>query len=81
MARMKNPYGGCFRFVPFRRMAKAKKCPVDRGKLLIGLECCRNIECNACPYFANCHGICDQITQDSLAYIGFLEEQLGVTGL
>ena len=58
-----------------------KQPPVDRGKLLIGLECCRNIECNACPYFAHCHGICDQITHDSLAYICYLEEQLGVTGL
>ena len=59
-----------------------KKCPVDRGKLLIALECCRNgrIEtCRKCPYFKT---RCDtELMNDALAYIGYLEEQLGVIGL
>ena len=54
-----------------------KKCPVDRGKLLIGLECCRigRIEnCKACPYFKS---RCDvDLMDDALAYIGWLEEKL-----
>lgn len=58
-----------------------KKCPVDRGKLLIGLECCRfrmGEKCSSCPY---CHSECDFLmTEDALAYISYLEEQLGVTG-
>ena len=53
-----------------------KKCPVDRGKLLIGLEICINSICDKCPYFSDC---AQQIT-DSLAYIYYLEDQLGVTG-
>ena len=58
-----------------------KKCPVDRGKLLIALECCRigwPENCRTCPYSkSNCGR---EIMDDALAYIGFLEEQLGVTG-
>lgn len=54
-----------------------KPCPVDRGKLLIGLECCRtgNSEvCRRCPYFSEC---CDTaLMDDALAYIYYLEEQL-----
>lgn len=54
-----------------------KPCPVDRGKLLIGLECCRtgSIEaCRKCPYFSDS---CDTAsTDDALAYIYYLEEQL-----
>lgn len=53
-----------------------KKCPVDRGKLLIGLECCVDSECDGCPYMCDCH----QQIVDSIAYIGYLERQLGVTG-
>lgn len=53
-----------------------KKCPVDRGKLLIGLECCVDSACDRCPYIHDC----TQQTDDSLAYIYYLEEQLGVTG-
>ena len=63
-------------------MAEAKKCPVDRGKLLIGLECCRigwAENCRACPYFISS---CDtELMDDALAYICYLEQQLGVTGL
>ena len=58
-----------------------KKCPVDRGKLLIGLECCRirnGARCLDCPYLKS---DCDAfLLDDALAYIGWLEEQLGVTG-
>ena len=62
-------------------MAEAKKCPVDRGKLLIALECCRAIgKCKKCPYYweSNCFSAA---AIDALAYIGFLEEQLGVNGV
>ena len=58
-----------------------KKCPVDRGKVLIGLECCwfeSGEKCMACPYY-ELH--CDlELMKDAIAYIGWLEEQLGVTG-
>ena len=58
-------------------MAEAKKSPVDRGKLLIGLECCRigwAENCRACPYSISS---CDtELMDDALAYIGYLEEQL-----
>lgn len=50
-------------------MAK-EPCPVDRGKLLIGLECCRSqtagLCCN-CPYWKK---LCDTaLMEDALAYI------------
>ena len=58
-------------------MSEQKKCPVDRGKLLIGLECCRSgsaEDCRKCPYF---NKKCDtEFMNDVLAYIGWLEEQL-----
>ena len=54
-----------------------KPCPVDRGKLLIGLECCRTGDAEACwkcPYFSES---CDTaVMNDALAYINYLEEQL-----
>ena len=54
-----------------------KPCPVDRGKLLIGLECCRTGDaeiCRKCPYFSES---CDTaVMNDALAYINYLEEQL-----
>ena len=54
-----------------------KPCPVDRGKLLIGLECCRTGDaeaCRKCPYFSE---RCDTAAMDdALAYINYLEEQL-----
>ena len=57
-----------------------KPCPVDRGKLLIGLECCRDslsLHCFCtCPY-SNVSGSClYAINSDALAYINYLEEQL-----
>ena len=58
-----------------------KKCPVDRGKVLIGLECCRfesGEKCMACPYYKS---MCELgLMEDASAYIGWLEEQLGLTG-
>ena len=54
-----------------------KPFPVDRGKLLIGLECCRTGDaevCMECPYFSES---CDTaVMSDALAYIYYLEEQL-----
>lgn len=66
-------------------MSEQKKCPVERGKLLIGLECCLaypspiHVCSRNCPYGndTECTG---KVREDSLAYIGWLEEQLGVTG-
>ena len=57
-------------------MSEKKKCPMDRGKLLIGLECCRKKgKCKECPYRSE--DICfDRIAFDALAYIGWLEELL-----
>lgn len=57
-----------------------KPCPVDRGKLLIGLECCRDVTTKHClgdcPY-SRVSGIClHAINSDALAYINYLEEQL-----
>lgn len=54
-----------------------KKCPVDRGKLMIGMECCRRGACYECPYYGESGG-CKNESTDALAYIGWLEEQLGV---
>lgn len=54
-------------------MSEQKKCPVDRGKVLIALECCRAARCRNCPY----ENIgCMDLDEDVIAYIGFLEEQL-----
>ncbi len=58
-------------------METKKNPPVDRGKLLIGLECCRSYwpeDCVKCPYFEpRC---CVEMTDDALAYICYLEERL-----
>ena len=52
-------------------------CPVDRGKLLIGLEACRTGDaeiCRKCPYFSES---CDTAAMDdALAYIYYLEGML-----
>ena len=68
-------------------MAGEKKCPVDREKLLIALECCTKgrdvFPCvcdNFCPYGHDAY-CCDTARENALAYIYYLEEQLGVTGL
>lgn len=60
-------------------METKKNPPVDRGKLMIALECCREKECNKCPYTD--FDSCAEESKDALAYIYYLEEQLGVTGL
>ena len=56
-----------------------KKCPVDRGKLLIGLECHRSEDskCSDCPYYdaPAAHTCSEPLTEDALAYIGWLEEK------
>ena len=54
-----------------------KPCPVDRGKLLIGLEYCRTgdvVACRKCPYFSE--GCDTAVMNDALAYINYLEERL-----
>lgn len=54
-----------------------KPCPVEREKLLIGLEFCREKDpekCPDCPYYPirnYCGGV---LAGDALAYIGWLEE-------
>ena len=59
-------------------MSKDKKCPVDRGKLLIGLEHCQVdvYHCDTCPYsrYEDCCSI--KLWDDARAYILYLEEQL-----
>ena len=57
-----------------------KPCPVDRGKLLIGLECCCQTSTQpclgTCPY-SHVSGSCISAhNSDALAYIMYLEEQL-----
>lgn len=61
-------------------MAEAKKCPVDRGNLMIALECCRDAECNHCPYSSEAFDSCDKVAFDALAYISYLEERLEEAG-
>lgn len=56
-----------------------KKCPVDRGKLLIVLEHCRNCKCFSCPNEKDLD-CAKRLLNDSLSYILYLEERLGVTG-
>lgn len=62
-----------------------KKCPVDRGKLLIGLECCLaypypiSVCSRNCPY-GNDPECTATVRERVVAYIYYLEEQLGVTG-
>ncbi|MDY4509390.1 MAG: hypothetical protein SPD95_11800 [Candidatus Faecousia sp.] len=62
-----------------------KKCPVDRGKVLIGLECCLadpallNVCSRHCPYGRD-EECTETVRKDALAYIYYLEERLGVTG-
>lgn len=64
-------------------MKTKKNPPVDRGKLMIALECCRDKKCKSCPYDTdpNDFDSCGHVVRDALVYICYLEEQLGVTGL
>lgn len=59
----------------------SKQPPVDRGKLLIGLECCRDAECGHCPYDSETFENCNKVAFDALAYIGYLEERIKEAGL
>ena len=55
-----------------------KKLPVDRGKLLIGLEHCQvDVDhCETCPY-SNDEDCCSiKLRDDARSYIYYLEEQL-----
>lgn len=55
-----------------------KKLPVDRGRLLIGLEHCRLdvAHCETCPYSLDEYGCSIKLRDDARAYIYYLEEQL-----
>lgn len=56
-----------------------KPCPIDRGKLLIGLECCReyNLDyCLRCQYIELGSTCFSHAAKDALAYICYLEELL-----
>lgn len=60
------------------RADERQKCPVDRGKLLIGLECHRHDDdkCSDCQYGdpADIKVPCGiALADDALAYIGYLE--------
>lgn len=57
-------------------METKKNPPVDRGKLLIGLDICGGGECDGCPYLAQ-HCKCSDLANDAYTYICYLEEQLG----
>ena len=59
-------------------METKKNPPVDRGKLLIALECCRMAECMARPYDTdpNDFDTCQLVVRDAMAYICYLEERL-----
>lgn len=57
-----------------------KKCPVDRERVLIGLECCREQDCIRCTYDCGSNEDFDRLLFDTVAYIRFLEERIGVTG-
>lgn len=59
-----------------RNKVSDKQPPIDRGKLLIGLECCMESECAHCPYDRETFDQCKYLFVDSLAYIGYLEEGL-----
>ena len=58
-----------------------KPCPVDRGKLLIGLECCLvspaplNVCSRYCPYGRDTE-CTETVRHDALSYIYYLEDQL-----
>lgn len=61
-----------------RNQPSGKQPPVDRGRLLIGLECCREdtaAACRKCPYRSvdECQL---RIVVDALSYIYYREEQL-----
>lgn len=61
-------------------VSEQKKCPVNRSKVLIALERCRAGECSGCQYdlpFDPEDG-CQLLITETLAYIGYLEAQLGV---
>ena len=57
-----------------------KQPPVDRWKLLIGLEHCRHKKCSICPNEKDLDCV-KHLLDDSISYILYLEEKLGVTGL
>ena len=61
-------------------METKKNPPVDRRRLMIGLEICGTGDCDGCPYLADQYR-CYDLSNDALEYIRYLEEQLGVNGV
>lgn len=63
-------------------VSEQKKCPVNRSKVLIALERCRAGECSGCqyslPFDHEREDGCQLLMTETLAYIGYLEAQLGV---
>lgn len=61
-----------------RDATEAKPCPVDRGKLIVGIGCHINDEdrCGECPYIPKDDNdpCIKNLCMDALAYIGYLEE-------
>lgn len=71
------------RFILLRKVAFTDESPVDRGKLLIGLEFCREKDpekCPDCPYYPIRNYCGGALAGDALAYIGWLEEMAFQTG-
>ena len=54
-----------------------KPCPVDREKLMAGLQICGNdnVGCNGCPYERDTACAITR-AKDAIAYISYLEELL-----
>ena len=58
-----------------------KPCPVDREKLMAGLQICGNekVGCKGCPYERNV-ACATARAKDALAYINYLEEMNAKAG-
>ena len=58
-------------------------CPVDPGRVKIGLEHCRGFtgSCLTCPYHGMQATCIQALTEEALAYISYLEEALNHDGL
>ena len=44
-----------------------KKCPVDRERVLIGLECCREQDCIRCTYDCGTNEDFDRLLFDTVS--------------
>lgn len=72
---------GFLDIIPFPEVPEPeRKPPVNREKLLIGLEHCRDrgSTCHTCPYYHFRYSCIDKAAGDALAYICYLEEAMGI---